>query len=177
MGYTYTSVWYCLISKANTSQFVHKYILRYFFPAIASRTRQDVGEINLEENDMLLKVIIENSIYYSWRKWLSSKISIITICCNTILCNNVDSVWPSDAIWRDRSWSTMVREMVCHPFGTQSLTELKLACYLKTSDKLHWNLNHNSSIFRSQNAFKMSAKWRPFCSGLNMSRCPHSKGC
>ena len=39
-------------------------------------------------------------------------------------------------------------------------------------NKLQWNFNQNLNIFIQENALKMSsAKWRPFCLGLNVLMC------
>ena len=35
----------------------------------------------------------------------------------------VNSLWPSDAIWRKWTWTTVVQVMACHLFGTKPLPE------------------------------------------------------
>ena len=38
----------------------------------------------------------------------------------------VNSLWPGDAIWQGRTWSTLIHVMVCRMFGAKPLPETVL---------------------------------------------------
>ena len=45
--------------------------------------------------------------------------------------SSVNSSWPSDAMWRHKSWSLLVQVMTCRLFGTKPLPETKLTyCHI-----------------------------------------------
>ena len=61
-----------------------------------------------------------------------------------------------DTIRRRRSWSTLVKVMVCRLFGANPLPETILTyCYLEPQEKkLQWNLKQNIKRFNQQNTLE-----------------------
>ena len=81
---------------------------------------------------------------------------------------------PSAAYMHQWIGSALVQIMACRLFGAKSLSKPMLDyCWLDPSNKLQWNFNRNSYICIQENPLKMSSgKWRPFCLGLNVLKCP-----
>ena len=44
---------------------------------------------------------------------------LVTLAILLITMSFFNSLWPSDAIWRHRSWSTLAQVMACYPFHSQ----------------------------------------------------------
>ena len=65
--------------------------------------------------------------------------------------------------------------MACRLVGAKPLSEPILEyCSLELRNKLQWNFDRNSNVFIQENALKTpSAKWHPFCLGLNALTYPH----
>ena len=71
--------------------------------------------------------------------------------------------WPHESCYQGRSWSTLVQVLVHHHLGAEplpepiwvtNLIEIFIKIWTFSSKKLHLN--------------KSSAKWQPFCTGLNV---------
>ena len=57
-------------------------------------------------------------------------------------------------------------------FNFKPLTELNQCWFVSLRNAVQWNLNQNENIFCKEIYLKiLSAKWCPFCSGLNVLQC------
>ena len=95
-----------------------------------------------------------------------SLIQMITFC--LLISKPVNSLLLYDAIWPQRSWSTLVQIMVCyltapnHCLIPYRLNQIPWSLLL-------WFLFQNSNIFNKKAFEILFAKCWPFCPGLNVS--------
>ena len=63
------------------------------------------------------------------------------------------SLWPSDSVWRQIHWSTLIQVMVCGISGSNPITRPMLTHWTSRS-LFHWNWNKNTIISIHWNAFE-----------------------
>ena len=67
----------------------------------------------------------------------------------------VNSMWLSEAIWQDISWSTLAQLMACRLTAPSNcLNQCRLTINGTLRHTLDWNLNQNMQLFIRENAFE-----------------------
>ena len=69
---------------------------------------------------------------------LTEIMALIFLCCSH--SSRFNSLWPSDAIWRHRSWSTLVQVMACRLTAPNHY--LNQCCLIVSTD--HWRLSEGN---------------------------------
>ena len=82
----------------------------------------------------------------------------------------LNSLRPSDAYMRQYNIPTLLQIMACRLSGTKPLSEPVLPyCHLTLRNIFQWNLfKIRRFSFKEMHLKMLSAKWRPFCLGLNV---------
>ena len=79
-----------------------------------------------------------------------------------------NSLWLSDAIWRQRPSSILIQAMTCRRFGAQPSSEPLLTVNWIFRKWPKWNMEQNLNDFIQKMHVKMSStSYRPFWSGFN----------
>ena len=114
-------------------------------------------KMHLKISSGKLQPFVSASMFQGW---------ISTSCGISVARDN--SLWPSDTVWRHRPWSTLVEVMESYLFSTKPLPEPMLPyCKLIRRNKFQWNMISWAS-FRKMHLKMLSAKYLPFCLGLNL---------
>ena len=80
----------------------------------------------------------------------------------------VNSLWPSDAIWRERSGSTLAQVMACCLTAPRHyLNQCWIIADWTFKNKILLNFNQNTQVVFQKSAFE-TAVWELFCSGLSV---------
>ena len=84
----------------------------------------------------------------------------------------INSLWPSDAIWCQASWSTLAQVMACHLFVDKTLSKLMLTYWIgliETNGKFsEVQINLPNCAFNKMDWEMLSARCWPCCSDLNV---------
>ena len=101
--------------------------------------------------------------------WYSELVPLTIAGPSTSLVSSfINSLWPSDAVWRQRSGSALVQIMACRLFGDKPLSEPMLV-YCQLDSWEHISVKFESEFYRFHSRKCIwncrLPKWRPFCSG------------
>ena len=72
-----------------------------------------------------------------WLKWLNVHVQQIVTATNLLVLDVANTLWPSDAIWRQRSWSTLAQVMAC---CLMTVSHYLNQCWLFIT-KVQWHLS------------------------------------
>ena len=115
--------------------------------------------------ERIMEIFIMTLICRTWQ-YLPTIFSLFKVMIISPSFSN--SLWPSDAILCQRSWTTLVQVMACCLFGTKPLAETMLIyCQFDPMNKLQWHWKKTPLSFKNRHLKMSSANCLTFLSDLN----------